>query len=199
MKKDIKNMKKNTILTLAIILISTMVACSNNNNSKQNPDATAPMVTEGGLKVAYIDTDTLLAKYQYAIDLEQQLKDYTEQQRHYGQQQVEAFQKDYNNYLQNGSTMTLTQQQAKEAELKQRAEKMQTLEQELMAKVAEKQATETAKVMNAIYAFVREYNASNQQFDIILTKQATLYINNGMDITDEIVEGLNEEYKNLKK
>ena len=84
MKKDIKNMKKNTILTLAIILISTMVACSNNNNSKQNPDATAPMVTEGGLKVAYIDTDTLLAKYQYAIDLEQQLKDYTEQQRHYG-------------------------------------------------------------------------------------------------------------------
>ena len=157
------------------------------------------MVTEGGLKVAYIDTDTLLAKYQYAIDLEQQLKDYTEQQRHYGQQQVEAFQKDYNNYLQNGSTMTLTQQQAKEAELKQRAEKMQTLEQELMAKVADKQATETSKVMNAIYAFVREYNAANQQFDIILTKQATLYINNGMDITDEIVEGLNEEYKNLKK
>ena len=199
MKKDIKNMKKNTILTLAIILISTMVACSNNNNSKQNPDATAPMVTEGGLKVAYIDTDTLLAKYQYAIDLEQQLKDYTEQQRHYGQQQVEAFQKDYNNYLQNGSTMTLTQQQAKEAELKQRAEKMQTLEQELMAKVAEKQATETSKVMNAIYAFVREYNAANQQFDIILTKQATLYVNNAMDITDEIVNGLNEEYKNLKK
>ncbi len=198
MKKDIKNMKKNTILILAIILISTMVAC-NNSNSKQNPDATAPMVTEGGLKVAYIDTDTLLAKYQYAIDLEQQLKDYTEQQRHYGQQQVEAFQKDYNNYLQNGSTMTLTQQQAKEAELKQRAEKMQTLEQELMAKVAEKQATETSKVMNAIYAFVREYNAANQQFDIIYTKQATLYINPAMDITDEIVEGLNEEYKNLKK
>ena len=136
MKKDIKHMKKNTTLTLAIILISTLVAC-NNNNSKQNPDATAPMVTEGGLKVAYIDTDTLLAKYQYAIDLEQQLKDYTEQQRHYGQQQVEAFQKDYNNYLQNGSTMTLTQQQAKEAELKQRAEKMQTLEQDLMAKIAE--------------------------------------------------------------
>ena len=193
-------MKKNTILILAVVLTLTLAACSNNSsNDKQNPDATAPMVTEGGLKVAYIDTDTLLAKYQYAIDLEQQLKDYTEQQRRYGQQQVEAFQKDYNNYLQNGSTMTLTQQQNKEAELKQRAEKMQTLEQELMAKIAEKQSAETAKVMNAIYAFVREYNAANQQFDIILTKQATLYINNGMDITDEIVEGLNEEYKNLKK
>ena len=192
-------MKKHTfIYAAAALLLMGMTAC-NNNSSKQNPDATAPVVTEGGLKVAYIDTDTLLARYQYAIDLEQQLKDYTEQQRRYGQQQVDAFQKDYNNYLQTGSTMTLTQQQAKEAELKQRAEKMQTLEQELMAKIAEKQAAETAKVMNAIYAFVREYNAANQQFDIILNKQATLYIIPGMDITDEIVDGLNEEYKNLKK
>ncbi len=95
--------------------------------------------------------------------------------------------------------MTLTQQQAKEAELKQRAEKMQTLEQELMANIAEKQTAETAKIMNAIYAFVREYNAANQQFDMVLTKQATLYINPAMDITNEIVDGLNEEYKNLKK
>ncbi len=190
-------MKKNTIiLCAAAMLLLGASACSNNN--KQNPEATAPVTTEGGLKVAYIDTDTLLAKYQYAIDLEQQLKEYTEQQRRYGQQQVEAFQKDYNNYLQNGSTMTLTQQQAKEAELKQRAEKMQTLEQELMANIAEKQTAETAKIMNAIYAFVREYNVANQQFDIVLTKSASLYANPGMDITNEIVDGLNEEYKTVK-
>ena len=194
-------MKKQTILTLAAaLMLMGATSCNNNSNTnKQNPEAAAPVVAEGGLKVAYIDTDTLLAKYQYAIDLEKQLSEYTEQQRRYGQQQVEAFQKDYNNYLQNGSTLTLTQQQAKEAELKQRAEKMQTLEQELMAKIAEKQTAETAKIMNAIYAFVREYNAANQQFDMILTKQATLYINPAMDITNEIVDGLNEEYKNLKK
>lgn len=191
-------MKRRTFITIAAALL-LLGATSCNNTSKQNPEATAPVAIEGGLKVAYIDTDTLLAKYQYAIDLEKQLADYTEQQRRYGQQQVETFQKDYNNYLQNGSTMTLTQQQAKEAELKQRAEKMQTLEQELMAKIAEKQSAETAKIMNAIYAYVREYNAANQQFDLILTKQATLYINPAMDITNEIVAGLNEEYKNLKK
>lgn len=194
-------MKKQSILTIAAaLMLMGATSCNNNSNTnKQNPEAVAPLVAKGGLKVAYIDTDTLLAKYQYAIDLEKQLAEYTEQQRRYGQQQVEAFQKDYNNYLQNGSTLTLTQQQAKEAELKQRAEKMQTLEQELMAKIAEKQSAETAKIMNAIYAFVREYNAANQQFDMILTKQATLYINPAMDITNEIVDGLNEEYKNLKK
>ncbi len=54
-------MKKNTIiLCAAAMLLLGASACSNNN--KQNPEATAPVTTEGGLKVAYIDTDTLLAK-----------------------------------------------------------------------------------------------------------------------------------------
>ncbi len=190
-------MKKNTIVMIAAgLLMLCTTAC--NNNTKENPNATAPVVSENGLKIAYIDTDTLLAKYQYAIDMQKEMEAYTEKQRSYGQQQVDAFQRDYNNYLQNGSTMTLTQQQQKEAELKTRAEKMQTLEQELMAKIAEKQNAETLKIMNAIYAFVREYNEANQKFDVILTKQATLYMNSGMDITNEIVEGLNAEYKKVK-
>ena len=98
--------------------------------------------------------------------------------------------------------MTLTQQQKTEAELKQRAEKMSTLEQELSAKILERQMSENTKLLNAIFAYIREYNAANQQFDIILRKtfndSPTLYVNPAMDITDEIVNGLNEEYRNVK-
>jgi outer membrane protein len=193
-------MKKSIILIAAAIL--TLCACNNKNDNKQNPNATAPVVAEGGLKVAYVDTDTILAKYQYAIDLMEELTTYKDQQEKYYQQQVTSFQADYQNYLQNGASMTLTQQQEKEAELKQRAERMTTLEQELMGKVAERQMAENEKLLNAIFAFIREYNAANQQFDIILRKtfndSPTLYINPAMDITNEILEGLNEEYKTVK-
>ncbi|MBR1784713.1 MAG: OmpH family outer membrane protein [Bacteroidales bacterium] len=192
-------MKKNSLTYAAALLIMAGVAGCNNTATNQNPEATVPVATEGGLKVAYIDTDTLLSKYQYAIDVEKEVREYGEQQRRYGQQQVDAFRRDYENYLQTGSTMTLSQQQAKEAELQQMAEKMQTLEQELLTKMAEKQSAETVKVMNAITAFVREYNAANQKFDIVLTKGATLYINPAMDITEEIVNGLNEEYGRIRK
>ena len=156
----------NAVLLLGLIGIYVIHFTGVGTKSKVNADATAPLVKEGGLTIAYVDTDTRIAKYQYAIDLEEQLREYTEQQ--------------------------------KEAELKARAEKMQTLEQDLMARIAEKQAAETAKIMNAIYAFVREYNLANQQFDIVLTKSASLYANPGMDITNEIVDGLNEEYKTVK-
>ncbi|MBP5341301.1 MAG: OmpH family outer membrane protein [Bacteroidales bacterium] len=191
----------NAVLLLGLIGIYVLHFTSA-PKSKVNTEATAPLQKEGGLTVAYVNTDTLLAKYQYAIDMEQELLAYKDQMERSGRQQMEQFQKDYENYLKTGSTMTLTQQQAKEEELKKRAEKMQTLEQELTAKIMERQMSENTKLLNAIFAFVREYNAANQQFDIILRQtfndSPTLYLNPGMDITQEIIDGLNEEYKNVK-
>lgn len=192
----------NAVLFLGLIGIY-IIHFTTTPKSKVNKDAVAPIQKEGGLTVAYVDTDTLLANYQYAKDLEAELLAFKNQQEAYGKQQMEKFQKDYQDYLKNGSSLTLTQQQAKEAELKQRAEKMSTLEQELTAKIMERQIAENTKLLNAIFAFVREYNTQNQQFDIILRKtfenSPSLYMNPGMDITQEILDGLNEEYKNLKK
>ncbi len=192
----------NAVLLIGLIGIYIIHFTGVGTKSKVNADATAPLEKEGGLTIAYVNTDTLLAKYQYAIDMEQELLAYKDQQEAYGRQQMEKFQNDYQEYLKNGASMTLTQQQQKEAELKQRAEKMSTLEQELSAKILERQMSENTKLLNAIFAYVREYNAANQQFDIILRKtfndSPTLYLNPAMDITDEIVKGLNEEYKQIK-
>ena len=191
----------NAVLLLGLIGIYILHFTSA-PKSKVNTEATAPLQKEGGLTVAYVDTDTLLAKYDYAKDLEAELLAYKSQQEQYGRQQMEKFQKDYQDYLKNGANLTLTQQQAKEAELKERMEKMQTLEQELTAKIMDRQIQENTKLLNAIFAFVREYNMANQQFDIIMRKtfenSPNLYLNPGMDITQEILDGLNEEYKNIK-
>ena len=195
-------MKKNTIIYAVVATVALGLAACNNTNSKQNAEASAPVVAEGGLKIAYVNTDTLLAKYQYAIDLQEELNKYKEAQEKSYQQQMTQFQKDYQNFLQTGENMTLSQQQAKEAELKQRAEKLSTLEAELTNKVLQKQMDSNIELLNRIFAFVREYNADNQQFDIILRKtfndSPTLYMNPAMDITDEIIEGLNNEYKSVK-
>ena len=192
----------NAVLLLGLIGIYILHFTSA-PKSKVNPEATVPLQKEGGLTVAYVDTDTLLANYEYAKELEQELLAYKSQQEQYGRQQIEKFQKDYQDYLKNGANMTRTQQEAKEAELKQRSEKMATLEQELTAKIMERQMEENTKLLNAIFAFIREYNEANQQFDLILRKSfndtPVLYANPAMDITQEIIDGLNKEYKSLKK
>ena len=192
----------NAVLFLGLVGIY-IIHFTSAPKSRANAEATEPLVKDGGLTIAYVDTDTLLANYQYAKDLEKELLAFKNQQEAYGKQQVEKFQKDYQDYLKNGANMTLTQQQAKEEELKKRADKIGSLEQELTAKIMERQMAENTKLLNAIFAYVRDYNEQNQKFDIILRKtfenSPTLYMNEGMDITEEILNGLNEEYKNLKK
>lgn len=193
----------NIILLLGLIALYILHFTGIGTPSKHNPNAAAPVIAKDGvLKVAYVDSDTLLAKYQYAIDLQEELNKYKDAQERNYQQQMTNFQKDYQNFIQTGETMTLSQQQAKEAELKQRAEKLSTLEAELTNKVMEKQMNSNIELLNRIFAFVREYNADNQQFDIILRKtfvdSPTLYMDSAMDITDEIIQGLNDEYKSVK-
>ena len=102
----------NAVLLLGLIGIYILHFTSA-PKSKVNTEATAPIQKEGGLTVAYVDTDTLLAKYDYAKDLEEELLAYKSQQEQYGRQQMEKFQKDYQDYLKNGANLTLTQQQAR--------------------------------------------------------------------------------------
>lgn len=194
----------NIVLFIGLILLYIFHFTGVGTHSKHNPEASEPMTigANGELKVACIDSDTILAKYQYAIDLQNELNKYKDSQEKNYQQQMMKFQSDYQNYLKTGENMTLSQQQKTEAELKARAEKLSSLEQELAGKVMQKQMDSNIELLNRIFAFVREYNAENQQFDIILRKtftdSPTMYINPAMDITDEIVEGLNKEYKEVK-
>ncbi len=193
----------NIVLFVALAVLYALFF-TKMSKSKENPDAKAPVVAENGaLKIAYINSDTLMAKYQYAKDLEAEMMAYKTSKENSYKQQITQYENDYQNYLQNGDKMTLSQQQAKEAELKQRLEKLQSLEGELTMQIQEKLAKENEKMINAIYAFIREYNNANQQFDIILSNSfinsPTLYINPAMDITDEIVKGLNDEYEEVKK
>ena len=191
------------LIGLVLIYIFHFTGIGAKNPNRVNPKASMPVIAEDGqLKIAYVDSDSLLAKYQYAIDLQEELNKYKEAQEKSYQQQMTKFQTDYQNYLKTGENMTLSQQQTTEAELKQRADKLATLEQELAAKVMQKQMDSNIELLNRIFAFVREYNADNQQFDIILRKtfndSPSLYMNPAMDITDEIIEGLNNEYREVK-
>lgn len=202
--------KKVTVLTIVVLLLSVavMLLCIKNifgNKSNKNvPSSSQPVaVAEGGLKIAYIDTDTLMAKYDYANDIKKDLEAYSKSKEQSYKSQITQFQNDYQKYLKEGADMTLTQQKAKETELQNRAQQMQGLEGQMAMQIQEKTMKESEKMTRAVYAFIREYNATHQQFDLILSKSFSsspvLYGNESLDITNEIVEGLNAEYKELKK
>ncbi|MDY5968730.1 MAG: OmpH family outer membrane protein [Bacteroidales bacterium] len=189
------------ILALLGVIVLVVLHVAGNNST--NVPASAVADTSKGITIAYVNTDSLMAKYQYAIDLQQELKTYQAAKEREYKQKAENFQRDYENYLKTGDKLTLSQQQSTEKNLQERMQKIQGLEGEYAQQIQLKTLTESEKMTKAVYNFIRDYNEKYLHYDIILSKSfsntAVLYGNPGIDITDVIIEGLNKEYASLDK
>lgn len=190
------------------IILFVMVLSERNPETKESKDVAKTekknkTLSSGGLKVAYINTDTIMAKYQMALDMEADLQAYQQNLKNELESKARKFQSDYENYLKNGASLTLTQQKQTEQDLTKRQQELPQLEQQMMMNLQERQAADNKKMLDAIYAFIKDYNKKYQNFDVIFSKSylgsPVLYIDEGMDITNEIVEGLNKEYEEYKK
>lgn len=204
------------VALIGIIVLFILHFAGGDNASKKIP-AAAVADTTGGLTVAYVNTDTLMAQYQYAIDLQKKLESLQAQKTNEYKSKVQKFQSDaaalqsdYQNYLKTGDQLTLSQQQAKEKSLQnsqnnlqERQLKLQELEGQYAQQLQLQTMQESEKMTKAVYAFIRDYNEKYLHYDIILSKSFSsspvLYGKEGLDITDVIVKGLNEEYAGLEK
>lgn len=191
-----------SVLAIVFSLIS-MFSSKSEDTVTTNTKKTAKTIQSGDLKIAYIDTDTILAKYDMAVEMQKALETKQQQAENSFKQQQASLEKDYKDYMTNGDKLTLTQQKAKEQELQQRMQNLQQMPAKLQSDLQQEQLTQNKKLLDAVYAFVKDYNAKHDKYNIILSKSyvssPTLYMDEGMDITDEIVKGLNEEYKEYKK
>lgn len=196
-------------LSLICSLVVLIIALPKSESKTEEAKPTTAKVkqnkslTNRGLKIAYIDTDSVLAKYDMAKDMEESLKAYQQKVESDFAAKQKKFEADYADYLKNGANLTLTQQKDKEKELQRRGNELQQLQPQLMAQLQERQINDNKKLLDAVYAFIKDYNKKHQNFDVIFAKSyissPVLYIDEGMDITEEIIKGLNEEYKEYKK
>lgn len=200
-------MKKitTTIALAAAMLLTGFTALVSCNDSKQDTKPAAkPAKTEKSANLPnyrYVDLDSVLAKYNLA-------KDYNEEMMRM-QASMESTMKKHETRIQSLATTMqnkmnnngyLTQESY---ELDQR--NMASMQNEAQKQAAtlqntfEQQALQAQKNVNdSINAFIADYNKS-RGYDAILFKAATLYINPELDITAEVVEGLNARYNKVKK
>ena len=197
----------NAVLLVGLVVLYILFFSSKSCTAESKQPAVADnaeSVTTSGLSIGYIDTDSLMLQYEFAVELNEKLDNYARQENDYKDMMV-RFQNDYNNFLKTGASLTLTEQKKTEESLKKRAEDLAKLEERLMnerTKLENVIQVDQKKMIDAVYAFVRDYNAKHQQFNVILKKSFSespvLYMDDDMDITREIIDGLNEEYRNVK-
>ena len=189
-------MKNIYLMSLCLALVG-MTSCNNKAQDAEEVPATPQEKSE--LKIAYVEIDTLMSKYQFC-------KDYTELANIEGEniqrtlagkqrtleQHAAAMQKKYES---NGFT---SQEELTRAQQSLQAEQqsLQELSERLYASFQEEQNKFNEEMRDSVQSFLKQYNKT-KKYDIILSKAGDnmLLANPKYDITNDVLKGLNKRYK----
>lgn len=191
------------LLFIALVLSVAMTGCKNKPADNQ-ASANAESATEAGKsvqltgKIAYINLDSLIARYNMAIDLrtafEAKYKKADSELTAKGRR-LEKDIADYQEKIQKG---LVTRAQAAEIEDKLNKQQQTVLanRDKLTQELAEEEQVMNNRIYYGVVDYLNEYN-SDYKYDMILSTTATGPIfsaNPAMDITGEILVGLNAKY-----
>lgn len=197
-------MKKNLLAILSMVCLIAMGASCSGSADDKKADAKAASKTASVAQLPnyrYVDIDTILNKYKLAIDyseemLRMQSSLENEAKRH--ENSIKAFAGTMQNKYQNNQYTSEQAFNADQTKLQQMQSNASAAMEKLQRSQMEAAAAADKVVQDSIHSFIDRYNAKHH-YDAILLKGATLYINPALDITDEVVEGLNAGYTKVKK
>ena len=189
-------------ISVAVMLGLGMTSCNNqpqkNDTQKEAKGTIAD--SNADLKIAYVEVDTIMSKYQYWKDVMKlmQGKQANIQKTLQGKQQ--SLQQAAANFQQGIQSNKYSQAQAQQiqANLQQQAQEGDALQQRLGSEYQKEVEKYNTALSDSIHHFLAEYN-KDKKFSLILAKQGDniLYASNALDITDQVVAGLNKRYKGM--
>lgn len=195
-------MKKISIIGLMAISAICFTACKNNteNNAGQTSETA---VTAAAGSIVYFNLDRVLDQYDMANDKRSEVeakvatiqKEVTRRQKN-----LEDAINDFQNKINKG-LMTSVTAQAQQQKLQEQEQAFQQFAQQKQAEIMEEQQVMMNVLADAIQTFVEKYN-EEKGFAMILTNQASVPVvvaDPSLDITNDIVSGLNKEYVKTKK
>ena len=193
-----------SVIAIALVGYSLLMKNTGNNaaeNNRQmfvNSDSTT-------LRIAYINTDSLMENYLYVKDLLNELDVNKSQLENDFNKQKNQFQKDVDYFQQQVQNNSLSDQSAQEIyqKLLEKENELVQLQDNYNVQIAELQQANNDKLYNKVTDYINRYNQGNKYFDFIFNhsaiNSALINVNEAYDITPVIVDGLNAEYEKENK
>ncbi len=190
---------------LAVLGVVTALSLSS-CEKKEAPKGAAVVVANQesavktvGNNIAYVEVDSLLTQYEYCIKekatLEAKSKQY-EAQIKAKMVQLQKATADFQQKVQSGAFTSQAQGEAAQQRLVRLQQEGAKLQQEAQQKMLKAQEKFNKTLRDSVQSFLKDYN-KDMHFDMIISKQGdnVLYANDKLDITKEVVNGMNKRYK----
>lgn len=192
-------------VSLGLVAVLAVASCNQNANTgatnTTNDSAASVANANKEEKIVYINSDTLSEKYEYYKDVRTKLEAKVKKAQSDLQSKGQAFQREVAEYQQKAATMSASDRQATEERLARKQDELGRLDQNASASIAQDESTEFTNVYNTITEYLKKH-AEEKGYELVLTYSVSnptvLYAEKKMDITTEVVEALNKEYKDKK-
>lgn len=194
---------KFTAIAAATATILLFAQCTNNQANQVAPAATPAATAEAALKVAYVDVDSLLNNYKFSVKLRNDMLRKGENMRMTLSEKGKALEADMNDFrrkVENNVYATRQRAEEEQARILKSQEELARLEQRLVNELSAEDQKNNLALRDSINNFLNEYNKTHG-YDLILSKMADniLLGNKSLDITKEVIDGLNSRYEEESK
>ena len=187
---------KNISLALnAVLLVAVGVLYYLHFSSSTGSSQTSSPTTPTG--IAYINTDSVLKDYEYTKVNNQKLQDNAMRLQSDLKSRATALQGEINDYQRNRNSLTIGQAQAVEEGLARKEQNFRMAQQTAEQTIMEEQQNLSLEMYGKITEFLKKYGQENGLQIVIKRDQSSdlWYGSESLDITKQVVEGLNAAYK----
>lgn len=193
-------MKMTRVIKVTTMLLGVLLLCqctkSEESKTKQTP---AKVPTE--VKMAYIDSDSLLAKYNFAKDIfeaNQRAQNKLESVRQQKASELQRFQSEIEQKGRNNGYLSEESYKADLQKYQQMGYDAERHMNDLQNKYINENSLSTKQLQDSIDKCISEY-AKAKGISVVLKKEATYYVNDIPNITNDIVKILNEHYNKVEQ
>ena len=185
----------NVLLVAAVATLFGLVLSGKSNEPVSEVVADAEV-----LPVAYVNVDSVLVKYNFAIDANEQLMKKQEDARLKINTKLRSFQNDVNDFqrkLQNNAFLSRERAEQAQQALAKKEQDIQQLEAKLTQEILEENQKVNAQLADSLTNYLNIFN-EEAKYHIIFSNNAKdnlLLANEQYDNTETIIEGLNARYQ----
>jgi outer membrane protein len=148
------------------------------------------------VSIAYINSDTLLTNYEFSKVAAVELEDKKDELQAEYENRARGLQTEIQNFQRNAQNMTMAQARAIEEDLTKKQQNLLRYQETLTQTLVQQEAKISNELYDKVADYLRDYGIANN-FQLVLTYQkvsGVLYANDSLNITQEVVKGLNEAY-----
>lgn len=191
------SMAINGVLIIAVAALFYLHFSSAKQNANNVVPVSEDINTELG--IAYVHIDSILLNYNLSIELNDAITQKQSNMKSRLEKEMQEFEKEYQVFMdkaQRGIYLTQQRQEEAQQQLAMRQQELQKLEMDYSQQLQIEQQKMNAQLFDSITNYIKAYNTP-EQFQIILGHSLggnMLYGSEQLDVTKDIVTGLNANY-----